>query len=682
MATKIERTYQLIIDAGGSKAGAEMFRQSAEKISRAADEAAKKGKPITDNIAAQARAYERMRREIDPLYSAEVRLAQGLQLVETRLRTGQITTEEMARDVAALKLQFDRTAESARRMQGIASTGAGTYRNLGTAVQQAGFQVGDFAVQVASGQGMLRPFIQQGTQLISMFGPWGAVIGAAGAVVGALATSFLDLEDATEDATAALEAHNEAMRAAEELARALHGTNETSILGLEKTRDYSIELAEADLAAAEAKIALIEAMTMQNALEQSPDDIGRALDDVQRVIAAKTAAIRAEINGMYGEDGKYIDGIRGRLATLQFGTKDSRAPMDRFAVLGQDHTGSYADAAEAAKRLAEETAKANKETRELIATVAQADSHVVEYERLMDGLGNAVDRADAAGVADWNRTMAEGARVMEGVRTPAEAYAKTVERLNQIFQAGAIDNAEDYYRAIDQAYTAFEKASGGVDYFGAIADDAMGILQAGLVDAAFEADNLNDALSGVLKQLGKMLANKAFSMLFDIGLNAVFGSFGGGGLSGSISGMMAANPSIFHSGGRVGPGGPTRTVPAALFADAPRYHGGGQVGLRRNERAIIAEDGETIRTATQESALQAMLAQRGGGGGQIVNVFDQRSSKDSEPVEQRQRQGADGRAELDIFIRDANTRSFDRGGYDGVMARRYGITPVADKRRG
>lgn len=56
----------------------------------------------------------------------------------------------------------------------------------GRVIQQAGFQVGDFAVQVASGQGVMRPFIQQATQLVQGFGPWGAVLGAAGAALGGL----------------------------------------------------------------------------------------------------------------------------------------------------------------------------------------------------------------------------------------------------------------------------------------------------------------------------------------------------------------------------------------------------------------------------------------------------------------------------------------------------------------
>lgn len=66
-------------------------------------------------------------------------------------------------------------------------------------LQQAGYQIGDFAVQIASGGNALTAFIQQGTQIAGAFGPWGAVVGAAGAVVGALTVALLDSKEAAEE---------------------------------------------------------------------------------------------------------------------------------------------------------------------------------------------------------------------------------------------------------------------------------------------------------------------------------------------------------------------------------------------------------------------------------------------------------------------------------------------------
>lgn len=64
----------------------------------------------------------------------------------------------------------------------VASQSAGFMGRYGSRVQQAGYQVGDFAVQVGSGGSALVAFSQQGSQLLGMMGPWGAVFGAALAV--------------------------------------------------------------------------------------------------------------------------------------------------------------------------------------------------------------------------------------------------------------------------------------------------------------------------------------------------------------------------------------------------------------------------------------------------------------------------------------------------------------------
>lgn len=53
-------------------------------------------------------------------------------------------------------------------------------------LQNMGYQVQDFIVQVQGGQSVLRAFIQQGSQVAGAFGPWGAIIGVAIAALGTL----------------------------------------------------------------------------------------------------------------------------------------------------------------------------------------------------------------------------------------------------------------------------------------------------------------------------------------------------------------------------------------------------------------------------------------------------------------------------------------------------------------
>lgn len=74
----------------------------------------------------------------------------------------------------------------------IASSGSG-FSKLGFQVQNASYQIGDFAVQVASGTAASRAFAQQAPQLLGGFGLWGAALGAVVAVGAALTPVLGDL---------------------------------------------------------------------------------------------------------------------------------------------------------------------------------------------------------------------------------------------------------------------------------------------------------------------------------------------------------------------------------------------------------------------------------------------------------------------------------------------------------
>jgi|13_taG_2_1085334.scaffolds.fasta_scaffold07129_2 hypothetical protein len=75
--------------------------------------------------------------------------------------------------------------------------GLSTFAKSG--LQQTGYQVGDFAVQVGGGTSMLQAFGQQGSQLFGIFGAGGAILGAAIAIVAALGNAYLKSTDMVKD---------------------------------------------------------------------------------------------------------------------------------------------------------------------------------------------------------------------------------------------------------------------------------------------------------------------------------------------------------------------------------------------------------------------------------------------------------------------------------------------------
>ena len=95
--------------------------------------------------------------------------------------------DELTRPLKQAEAQMKSVERTAKRTGvqmnqfGGALTGAGKdLRKFAMGgLQQAGYQVGDFAVQVANGTSKMQAFGQQAPQLLQIFGPFGAILGAA-----------------------------------------------------------------------------------------------------------------------------------------------------------------------------------------------------------------------------------------------------------------------------------------------------------------------------------------------------------------------------------------------------------------------------------------------------------------------------------------------------------------------
>lgn len=117
--------------------------------------------------------YESLRASVDPLYATSRRYEAALETLNAAQRAGIITDAERQRTQSLLETQLLGTNRAAQ------AAGMGANR-LGSAMVNAGFQVQDFAVQVASGQSAMIAFAQQAPQLLGVLGFTGklALIGA------------------------------------------------------------------------------------------------------------------------------------------------------------------------------------------------------------------------------------------------------------------------------------------------------------------------------------------------------------------------------------------------------------------------------------------------------------------------------------------------------------------------
>jgi hypothetical protein len=165
----------------------ELIRQSKEAIKieeRRARTSAENAKRLNENKLA-----------LDKDYAAQQAHKKAIQDADELLNTNNITLERHAEILANVRAEYDLFDKGlARSGNQFARFNESTYvaqqklkRFASVGLQQAGYQVNDFIVQIASGQNALVAFGQQGSQLAGIFGTKGAVAGALIAGASALA---------------------------------------------------------------------------------------------------------------------------------------------------------------------------------------------------------------------------------------------------------------------------------------------------------------------------------------------------------------------------------------------------------------------------------------------------------------------------------------------------------------
>ncbi|WP_188873811.1 phage tail tape measure C-terminal domain-containing protein, partial [Iodidimonas muriae] len=265
------------------------------------------------------------------------------------------------------------------------------------------------------------------------------------------------------------------------------------------------------------------------------------------------------------------------------------------------------------------------------------DAQRAEVERLAGALFDekAAREALAEAMRAEDRLRQEGARIIAATRTPAEDYAATLERLNMLLQAGAIDQ-DSFNRALGEADTAFADARDRMlaesRDFGDGVDRAVRDIADRATDAAAAAETvtrnlfagMEDALVSFVTTGKLQFGDFARAIIADIARIAIrqaiiaplLGAIGGG--TGGGGGLFAG---LFHAGGVVGRDtGPARLVPTDAFIGAPHFARGGVVGP--DEVPAILHRGEAVLTPAQMAMLGERLSAREAGIPSVVINFN------------------------------------------------------------
>ncbi len=333
-----------------------------------ADQAEKKAKRME-------RQVEALERRFDPLGRATQKYNRDLKNLERALESGIIDQGRYQANLRNLEEEFQRATRASNQFANVGGGLTGKLQANRAILQQAGYQVGDFAVQVQGGTSALIAFSQQGSQLLGAFGAYGAIAGAALAVTTPLVGAFLNSANAAEDAADAIG----------NLDKRLDQYRKTSA-------ELQMELRELRLGVDENELALLDQLEI-NLKEVA--DAEKALDD-------------AESKRLRGR-GSLRQALSDRKEELQ-ATRDQ---LDEFRVMRQER--------ETLLNTTRETADAERALGELLTqTVEEIAQAEAIAELLKGGLSaSAIEALELAGID-----------IAAGVDEAAIAAAKLADNLN------------------------------------------------------------------------------------------------------------------------------------------------------------------------------------------------------------------------------------------------------------
>lgn len=145
--------------------------QTANAMSQAMQSTANSTSKASGEYSRAEGIIEALGNQIAILDEAQENGARSAAILAAQLRAGSSATDEEKQKIGELTGRlYD--------MKTSVDTGVKSHGNWKSTMQQAGYQVQDFIVQVQGGQSALIAFSQQGSQLAGAFGPGGAVVGA------------------------------------------------------------------------------------------------------------------------------------------------------------------------------------------------------------------------------------------------------------------------------------------------------------------------------------------------------------------------------------------------------------------------------------------------------------------------------------------------------------------------
>jgi hypothetical protein len=188
------------------------------KINTATKSASGSASVFAADLEKQAQALHRLKMSTDASYASTNKLQAAKKILKREVRENGMAVEQYVEAMRKVVQANNASSASAQLL------GKRTSR-FGVLAQQTGYQVGDFAVQVQSGQNVMVAFGQQATQLVGTLSMLAkttkmitvfAGLGIAIPILTGIAAAFFRTREAADESSVAVKAFEESLKAAKQ----------------------------------------------------------------------------------------------------------------------------------------------------------------------------------------------------------------------------------------------------------------------------------------------------------------------------------------------------------------------------------------------------------------------------------------------------------------------------------
>ncbi|EDS7121107.1 phage tail protein [Salmonella enterica subsp. enterica] len=349
--------------------------------------------------------------------------------------------KQVDRITDSMESGFKKADRSAEKLNTTVTKTAGAVSGgLRSGMQQAGYQIQDFIVQVQGGQSALVAFSQQGSQLAGAFGPGGAVAGALlalGSILfGTLSTALSSTKDEMEQLKSAAETLNKVVV-----------INSQGVAAL--SNDY------ARLAATNATLA---AQLRDNAIQQYDIAVRDAGKAITNIIDEQSSWWRS-LNGGVAN----VKAFGGAMGLMEISTSDFNDAIKQATSLGPAFNSSTMTLVNTVAMLSSQFDISDdaafglgKRLTELAKNPSpQAVSSLVDYMRALKPTTQ--DGADA--ISNLEKRILDAAAAMQQAHDDGEALKNTLNELRTEAQQANFDGISKQLEAQRIALTKGKQAA-------------------------------------------------------------------------------------------------------------------------------------------------------------------------------------------------------------------------------